>query len=418
MRLASSRARVALVLYFFVIRVRFYNMDWQTQTTEQNQQQEESQQAQKRRRISFQLLRNTTLFRNLYNPYMQCDPASRRALSPGMQRTLGFTTTVSTDLKVLFMGDSVSIQNSQTFEEAVGGNESNHTVLRFAWGTVEGLHLNTNIRGGGVVAGWRITALLQAARRQEKPFANVPGGHWIGSDVDKLLSQPYHNSKNATTIGSFDALILRIPHGWMSLDQITREGLQEAIELAHSLFGVQNVIILTLPFINNIQNPGDLAALRATNAMIQDFARAYSSKNNTGVDQVLTLEFGRLGDAVIALNAEQMGYNTTNNDYLFDQCCPVEGLKRSIANVCAERASSGSRSCPGNMITRDGMHFCTESFNGRITAGVSCLLSCIYDGSDSDTPACAQNCNDSFMSLLPIEHFDDEDADAREKRDD
>jgi len=368
---------------------------------------------QKRQRISYRLLRNASSYRSVFNNWVRCIPEKRTPLSPDLQNTLGFTTEVSTDLKLLFLGDSVSIMNSQMFEEVAGGDENSHTVLRYSWGTHEGLHVNTHIRGGGVVAGWRITALMKASGRRERPFGNVPGGHWVGSDVDALLGRSYRypgeNSNNTnTTIGSFDAMILRIPHGWMKLPMITRDRLSEAIELAHTLFGVQNVVILTLPFINNVQNPRDLATLRETNTMIQEFSREHSANNDTSVDQILTLDFGRLGDALVAQNAVQMGYDTTSDDFLFDQCCEVKGFQRSIALTCAERVPTGSQRCQPNMFNMDGMHWCNESLNGRITAGVSCLLSCIYDSDNIGTSACAQGCNDRFMSLQPIEHFDDE----------
>lgn len=78
-------------------------------------------------RISFTLWRNNT-FRNLYTPLYQCGVKTNHQLHPEMQDTLNFTTKISTNLKILFMGDSVGVQNAQTFQEGAGATERN--VLR------------------------------------------------------------------------------------------------------------------------------------------------------------------------------------------------------------------------------------------------------------------------------------------------
>jgi hypothetical protein len=59
------------------------------------------------------------------------------------------------------------------------------------------------------------------------------------------------------TLDSFDVLIFRIPQGWICLDLVTKEKLQEMIELASELFGVKMVmIVLSLPYINNVKTLG------------------------------------------------------------------------------------------------------------------------------------------------------------------
>lgn len=83
-------------------------------------------------RISFTLLRNNT-FRNLYTPFYRCTVERKHQLHPDMQDTLNFTTKISTNLKILFMGDSVAVQNAQSFQEAAGATE--RKVFRSFWQT-------------------------------------------------------------------------------------------------------------------------------------------------------------------------------------------------------------------------------------------------------------------------------------------
>jgi len=85
--------------------------------------------------ISYTLWRNNT-FQSLYShrTYYRCRPDSRRnrhQLHPDMHEILNFTTKVSTNLKILFMGDSVAVQNVQSFQEAAGA--SHRSVFRYSW---------------------------------------------------------------------------------------------------------------------------------------------------------------------------------------------------------------------------------------------------------------------------------------------
>jgi len=331
-----------------------------------------------------------------------------------MQATLNFTTSVTTDLKLLFMGDSVSVQNAQGFQEAAEADSSNRAVLRYSWGTHEGLFV-APVKGGGAVAGWRITDLLRRSR-ENKPLPNQGGGGWVRSDADEIKKFNYSlPNGTATTIGSFDTIIYRIPHGWMSLNTITKEALHETVELAYELFGAQNVIFLSLPFVSNVMTRDDLALLAQRNEMLREYVRSYDGYNNTGVDNVLILDFGRLGDSLTEWNARLLGYNNTNNsdDYLFErlQCCPRRGFQRAIAEVCAERVEAGSEECPRNGFSLDGLHWCSETLNGRLNAGISCLLGCLYNGDakeDLSIHMCEKQCNDRFMSLQAIDKFAEE----------
>jgi hypothetical protein len=107
-------------------------------------------------------LRRGHLTKNSFNKIMTCELPSplnnrTRQMHPSMNNTPGvldFTTFLSTDLKILVMGDSVGMQISQALEEMLGAIPKNRKVYRYSWKISEGLHVTAPIQGGGVVAGW------------------------------------------------------------------------------------------------------------------------------------------------------------------------------------------------------------------------------------------------------------------------
>lgn len=150
-------------------------------------------------------------------------------------RVLNLTATISTNLKILHIGDSVMVQLAQTFHEMVGcrnaalsGNGTGfcrpRVVLHESWRGHEGRSILAPTIGGGVSAMWRMTGLLSRSR-EGKPPANRRGGGWsmseitsffgpsmgtsdnTGSDVEQIDKRKHHG---------FDAVIFRVMHGWMS----------------------------------------------------------------------------------------------------------------------------------------------------------------------------------------------------------
>ena len=67
-------------------------------------------------------------------------------------------------------------------------------------------------------------------------------------------------------------MVFRATHGWMSIGEITRERIIEAAELAHSLFGADTIIFLTVPFSNNVKTVLDLESVKRINTMIREIA--------------------------------------------------------------------------------------------------------------------------------------------------
>jgi hypothetical protein len=361
-------------------------------------------------------------YNNAFNPYYKCDPTQRLALPEPIQRQLNFTTTVSTNLKILIMGDSVGIQIFQGFEEAAGGTFANRQVLRYSWGTHEGLVLSAPVRGGGQVAGWRITGMLTKSG-ENMPLPNNSGGGWVREDATALLNHSLsmesnveleHASPSRTTsttnrtMGSFDCMVFRIPHGWIRLSQITQESLKQTVQLAHELFGVSTIVFVSMPFVNNVQTMQDLDDLKKANTVLREFALGWNSQNTSttltgGVQQVLVLEFGRLMDDLMEINARQMEYDTSNQNYTMEKLHSGK-FPMSIPLVCGQRVETGTSQCGRNSVSLDGMHWCMESIGGRVFAGLSCLLGCAHNF-PTDTPPpstdiqCERRCNDQFMSL-------------------
>ena len=148
-------------------------------------------------RISFQLHDpNVVPVNNTFNPYATC-PLGKIIRGKGLRRkptgekrkgelppslinveqseeyprggrVLNFTATISTNLKILQIGDSVGVQLAQTFDEMVGCRNGNlassvngtgfcrsRYVLSEAWSGHDGRSILWHTIGGGVSAMWR-----------------------------------------------------------------------------------------------------------------------------------------------------------------------------------------------------------------------------------------------------------------------
>ena len=360
------------------------------------------------------------LFNNTFNLDYRCN--GRLPLPEPIQRLVNFTTIVSTNLKILFMGDSVGMQFAQGFQESAGGTYDNYQVLRYSWGTHVGLTLLAPVLGGGQVAGWRITDMLEL-RGENKPLPNRRGGGWVKSDVLALLDRSLsvtathsarYDDKNQTTkqtMVSFDSMVFRIPQGWISPNQVTEQSLQETVGLAHELFGVSTVIFVSLPFVNNYQTMQDLVDRNDANERLHEFAQGWSYRNSDiGVTHVLVLELGRLVDEFMKWNARLMGYDTSDQNYTMDRLKQGKKIPRSIPLVCTERPEGGGP-CEPNLFSFDGMHWCMENMNGRVSAGVACLLGCVHNGIDNNkgknftgaVKGCEKRCNDQYMRFNQVQ---------------
>eukprot|EP00581_Thalassiosira_minuscula_P016975 CAMPEP_0183715720 /NCGR_PEP_ID=MMETSP0737-20130205/9836_1 /TAXON_ID=385413 /ORGANISM="Thalassiosira miniscula, Strain CCMP1093" /LENGTH=630 /DNA_ID=CAMNT_0025944851 /DNA_START=119 /DNA_END=2011 /DNA_ORIENTATION=+ len=425
----------------------------------------------------------------------------------GSGRVLDFAATISTNLKILFIGDSVMMQLSQAFDQMVMGgvngqnheNTSGNNTRKFLWKhwvrTEDGGTIVAPTRGGGVSGSYRMTGLLSRSYNmtgiltktktgeliklkrpiefpykyfQEEEIGMVDAlkrpivGAWKQEQIDQLLGHSYMNSSPSSgkhhnqTIGKFDVCILRVMHGWMPFEAITRERLVEAIELSGKLLGAKTFVFMTVPFTNNVRNKDNVNKMNAINNDIRQIARGWdASSTGSGVQHVLVLEYGTYYNHIIWSSGIHLGYTglthplkATQKTFDAEMAFAQDRLKQrffapSIPMVCGDMTSVESKDrkdCNRNFLFKDGQHICPETLASRYAVGVACLLGCVYNGRTiqdahnnaydhdddyDDTTntststnnrvyydrkrinrkirACERECNDQFLSVVPID---------------
>ena len=243
--------------------------------------------------------------------------------------------------------------------------------------------------------------------------------------------------------------------GWMAPSTITREGLEETITLCRDYLGVETVVIMTINFTNDVHNPAEWTWASNMNSIIRELAQVFN-KNATAHGSnfhIQIMEFGNFttqvhwANARTILSSTGLSYEYPNLDkpnvsiqdydqkeeaqFLFDRFKPwhvQDKHPQSIPTVCGKMndeyidTDRGDirKNCTRNAIMDDGLHWCMSSVGPRYHAGLSCLLGCVYNRrrkkdnmanntviSVADGQAgleqCERNCNEQFMSLLPID---------------
>lgn len=216
-----------------------------------------------------------------------------------------------------------------------------------------------------------------------------------------------NNDTVLKTVQKFDAMVFRIPHGWLTLDEITQETLVESLNLAHEVFGVKTIIVMTLYLNNNVKTMEDLHQMHQVNDMIRRVVgnwKDYVTPNTIG--QILLLEFGHWTDQLTELNARLAGsLDMSMANYTLERWSCTR-YPPSIAMICTDPVKPGECQCNRNMISIDGLHWCMETVGGRTVAAIACLLQCAVQPNtdDSNIQACQRSCNDRFMStLIPVD---------------
>ncbi|KAL7538445.1 hypothetical protein ACHAXR_008553 [Thalassiosira sp. AJA248-18] len=354
----------------------------------------------------------------------------------GSGRVLDFTATISTNLKILFIGDSVMMQLAQAFDQMVMGgvnnqnheNTSGNSTRKFLWKhwitAQDGGTVVAPTRGGGVSGSYRMTGLLSRSynmtgmltktktgeliklerpiqfpykKFQEEEIGMIDAlgrpirGAWRQEQIDHLLYHSYMNpsslsgkhhnqqqQQSPTTIGKFDVCIIRVMHGWMPFQAITHERLVEAIELSGKLLGAKTVVIMTVPFTNNVKNKDNVNKMNAINEDIRQIARDWdaSSKSGSGVQHVLVLEYGTYYNHIIWSSGIHLGYSglthplkATQKTFDAEMAFAQDRLKQrffapSIPMVCGDMTSLESKdrtNCNRNFLFKDGQHICPET---------------------------------------------------------
>lgn len=414
-------------------------------------------------RISFSLHKITNRLVNppgKYDPVLkhQCRNTSISAFSLDRRGVFDFKTSVSTNLNIIFIGDSVSSQLAQAFDASVTKppyDYKSHSVKRvFFVPKVQEYHIcatQSVTRGGGFTAYMRNNFMMTLSNLKQKYECKHGARSW-GLDLLYSLLDNQHASfdnmlqissgRNASqrhcVVGSFDAAVLNIPFGWVkNIKSITREKIVEEINLVSKYFGVDTVIISTISFNNNVKTLRDLQGIEEANDMIRQVARSWmhhqaSERLKKNVRWILVQEFGKFTTQMIWTNAKHMGYRVPlnffshgwsrakNAEFLLDRLQQNSQFfwPPSIPMVCAgTKPPANVSSCTTkNAISPDGMHWCTSTVGPRYSASVSCLLGCVYNVkfgflvgrvNDSDVflkgvRVCERECNDQFMSLEAV----------------
>jgi hypothetical protein len=364
-------------------------------------------------------------------------------------------------LKVVIVGDSIAVQLSQVVDEAIGTHERINLRNHYVGGRQKQECTHVSQSGGGddgnvVVAGMRLRNLLRNSTR-ERSDTPQSSEFWNPAVINELLqyevNTPREHSLQQTTIqvpiGTFDAMVQRIPHGWISLQDITYDSLRENAMLAAKLFGIETLVLINLPLINNVvdyEGKEGYLTLLQKRQLIRNFAATWKPPTGIRLQHVLVLELGDLVDDLLEWNAQLMGFNTSlpYHEWMLGHTLRVNGetaptkqrqrrrrasaaataaaarstpsyYNHKVAHKCAVRVPDTATACPRNSITYDGMHLCMSTLGGRTVSGMACLIDCSLDaletekGRDDSLPdssaqlrSCESRCNGQFMSTKPV----------------
>mmetsp|Transcript_37845 Transcript_37845/g.81694 ORF Transcript_37845/g.81694 Transcript_37845/m.81694 type:complete len:479 (+) Transcript_37845:29-1465(+) len=340
-------------------------------------------------------------------------------------RLFDFTTTVSTNLNIIFMGDSLAHQFSQGFEASVlgKGHEEKrvvHKKYNIGRKQFDCLVTSAPVRGGGVTAFWRYTELLDRSRWARIMPCYTQERKWGQNFVHTLLDYKYPDpapeaGRHVRTVSGFDAAVVRLPHGWMKAAQLTRERINEVVIFCGKMLGVRTVIFTTVGLDNNAITAEMWDGVTKINEIVHDIARSWEppSDGEDGVKWVLVQEFSNFTSAVLNENGKHIGYDVSSNAFYFERLKGgTTNWAQSIPMVCANKPKDDMDSdCKRNKISPDGIHWCVETIGPRFTASIACLLGCVHNERPPEATAeglesvhrCEQECNNRFMSLVPVE---------------
>mmetsp|Transcript_10115 Transcript_10115/g.18239 ORF Transcript_10115/g.18239 Transcript_10115/m.18239 type:complete len:473 (+) Transcript_10115:58-1476(+) len=340
-------------------------------------------------------------------------------------RLFDFTTTVSTNLNILFMGDSLAHQFSQGFEAAVLGNGHEnkrkvHSKYNVGSKQFDCLVTSAPIRGGGVTAFWRYTKLLERSRWAKIAPCYVMERLWGENFLHTLLDYKYSDpapeaSQRERSVSGFDAVVVRLPHGWMKGEEITKERINEVVIFCSEMLGARAVVFSTVGLDNNAITSDLWAGVEKINEIVHDVARSWEppSDGEDGVKWILVQEFSNFTSAMLRENGKHIGYDVSSNDFFFERLKGgTTSWPQSIPMVCSNIPKDNLESdCERNKISPDGIHWCVETIGPRFTASIACLLGCVFNERPPETSPeglesvrkCEQECNDRFMSLVHVD---------------
>mmetsp|Transcript_22105 Transcript_22105/g.48087 ORF Transcript_22105/g.48087 Transcript_22105/m.48087 type:complete len:475 (+) Transcript_22105:274-1698(+) len=340
-------------------------------------------------------------------------------------RMFDFTTTISTNLNVLFMGDSLGHQFSQGFEAAAlgkGYEDKRKVHFKYHVGSkqFDCLVSSAPIRGGGVTAFWRYTKLLERSRRVPRMPCHIIERKWGENFLRTLLDFQYSDptpgaSQQGYSVSGFDAVVVRLPHGWMKAEELTKERIEEVVIFCEEMLGARAVIFTTVGLDNNAITSELWDKVTKINEIIHDVARSWEppSDGEDGVRWILVQEFSNFTSQILYENGKHLGYDVSSNDFFFERLKGgTTSWAQSIPMVCSNKPKDDLESeCKRNKISPDGIHWCVETLGPRFTASIACLLGCVYNGRPPETSPeglaslrqCELDCNEEFMSLKRVD---------------
>jgi hypothetical protein len=346
----------------------------------------------------------------------------RSELWDNVKAVTDFSTTLQLDhLRILVLGDSVGMQLFTILDKATttGGIDyplEDRQIVAYAFSD----HIAYGASKNGRVGAWRTTGFILESS-EGKPPPNAEGGGWDLNTARDLLNVSIPEDHNER-IGTFDTVLCRIPLGWMPIEQIAIPHIIESLHIASRVFGATTAILLTLPFVNNVQQHQRIPWLRKNEEIRKFVADFVPNETIPGIHRLVLMDLAGLTNHFIQVNAGLLGYLNHTDDpemqYL-DQVRLFEYLREvypSAAHVCAGPTfkKQGRNLCFKNAISYDGMHICPNTYGGRIVAVTGCLMQCLYQDFDNGkfdaSPSsqiknleCQQECNDKFMTLRPVD---------------
>ena len=399
-------------------------------------------------------LRNATMGMSYRCPTTGKHSSRTRNLPPPLQGQgiLDFATEITSNLRILFIGDSVGQQFSEAMDESRGmltswtrfnkTSDAPNTTRRLnLWGCggyKEILAMSSPLRGGGLDFYWRITDLWDMANKG-KPLPASGGGGWNGNLMQRMVDAtspvPPKIENNHT---SFDAVILNYISWIKAIDgKITEERYEHSIRLATSVFSPKAIVLVTYGFSRKVDNPEQWKAIYDANQMLRLLVkkRRVALSNSTTSQQqqpaVLLLEFANFTNQLLWHSGRKLGMNVSDpslvsNELGWEARDNITELLQKLhpwshtASVCS--ANVTGEKCVFNSISPDDQHWCMETIGARLTAGLSCLLGCALNNCTSATAdisttngksndgdrqsylgLCEAECNDRFMTVKPID---------------
>jgi hypothetical protein len=294
--------------------------------------------------ITYKLIQGGADYNFTFDPNRNpCKGDPNRTILPILHEkgVTDFRAVIETNLNIAYIGDSVGMQFSQSFQDAAGATSAQ--VIRYAWGWWHKFSHIAKVRGGGTVAGMRLTGpFLKDLKDCPEKATPRGGGGWLEYDLREMkrllhqwrnvtsLRNAYakHNNKGMSCAGNersigeggtasrkfadeeckeedFDVLVYQLPAGWMHTpNQLLNESMSvdiinRTVFDAITYFAPKIIILQTIPIINNVLSVEEYIAV---NRNIMDFVRDFRKQQSEGVT-LLVMDLGALSTSLLIQNA-------------------------------------------------------------------------------------------------------------------